>query len=124
MNEGEARVTRALYSLGVKPSEVEQQFRLGPYRIDFAFVPARVALESDGWVHTTTEVRRRDRKRDKALRCWGWITVRVDGYQDEGKLRDAVAVAVRLALGEPRRDPVSYPPVYSAPARRRQPCGV
>jgi very-short-patch-repair endonuclease len=77
-NDGENRIIRILHEFGLVPQDIERQFRLGKYRLDFAFPAERFALESDGWVHTAAKVRRIDRDRDRQLRDWGWETVRLD----------------------------------------------
>lgn len=77
-NPGEAEVARQLGLLGYTPRDVETQFKLGPYRLDFAIPAERIDIEADGWVHGTRQVRRRDSQRDRKLREWGWVVVRVD----------------------------------------------
>jgi very-short-patch-repair endonuclease len=76
-NVGEAAVAQQLAALGYKPYDVETQFKLGPYRLDFALPAARVDIEADGWVHTARDTRARDRERDRTLKAWGWTVVRV-----------------------------------------------
>lgn len=95
-NAGEARVAAALLYLGFRSSDVEQQFKLGQYRLDFALVGRRIAIESDGWVHTSAPVRKRDRERDEQLGAWGWETIRVDPYEP----RLFVILAVNLLSRE------------------------
>jgi hypothetical protein len=75
---GEAEVAHELGLLGYTPRDIETQFRLGPYRLDFAVPAARLDIEADGWVHTTEKVRKHDRQRDRQLREWGWTVVRID----------------------------------------------
>jgi len=48
------------------------------YRIDFAYVPERVAIEVDGPHHRRPEVAARDRRRDAYLRARGWEVLRFD----------------------------------------------
>lgn len=93
-NHGEASIIRSLIALGVEREEVELQFPLGPYRLDFAFVRRRVAIESDGWVHTSSRVAAGDRRRDKQLEEWGWHTFRIDVEQEEAAIFAQVAVVV------------------------------
>jgi very-short-patch-repair endonuclease len=76
-NVGEAYVAQQLSALGYAPADVETQFRVGPYRLDFAIPAARIGIEADGWVHTTRDVRAGDRERDRKLRAWGWTIVRI-----------------------------------------------
>ena len=102
-NAGEFAVIRALRMCRIAPSEVEQQFRLGPYRLDFAFVKERVCVEADGWPHTSQQVRRNDNRRDRQLRDWGWTTYRIrmpEEYIDDEdvvrQVRSVVVSAVRF----------------------------
>ena len=76
-NVGEAAVAQQLTALGYNPAEVETQFRVGPYRLDFALPAARIDIEADGWVHTNRDTRARDRDRDRKLKSWGWTVVRI-----------------------------------------------
>lgn len=77
-NPGEAEVAFQLGLLSYTPRDVETQFRLGPYRLDFAIPAARIDIEADGWVHGTRQVRRRDSQRDWQVKEWGWVVVRID----------------------------------------------
>jgi hypothetical protein len=77
-NVGEAMVAHELGLLGYTPRDIECQFKLGPYHLDFAIPGERIDIEADGWVHTARDVRRRDAFRDRRLREWGWVVVRVD----------------------------------------------
>lgn len=74
----EAEVAAQLGALGYAPHDVETQFRLGPYRLDFAIPAERIDIEADGWVHGTRQVRRRDSERDRKVTGWGWVVVRID----------------------------------------------
>lgn len=78
MNAGESSVALALSTLGFTPEDVEIQFALGRYRIDFAFPLWRIALEADGWVHSAKSMVASDRKRDEMLSAWGWRIVRIN----------------------------------------------
>lgn len=77
-NYGENQVAEALSAAGFSPDTVEQQFRLGRFRLDFAIVKARVAIEADGYHHTTDSGRATDRTRDRQLAKWGWEVHRID----------------------------------------------
>ncbi len=76
-NVGEAAVAQQLTALGYSPADVETQFPVGPYRLDFALPAARIDIEADGWVHTNRDTRARDRERDRKLKSWGWTVVRI-----------------------------------------------
>lgn len=95
-NPGEAEVARELAALGYTPADVETQFRLGPYRIDFAIPAEQIAIEADGWVHTTKQVRARDRERDRQLKAWGWVVVRVSTDDARAQLRRHVPLRPRI----------------------------
>ena len=80
-NLGELLVGDALWRLGYR--DVEREFRVGNYRVDFALPLKRVAVEADGWVHTTERNRIKDKARDAQLKKWGWIVVRVNVEEPE-----------------------------------------
>ena len=79
------------------------QFPVGPYRIDFAFPEAKVAVEVDGsrW-HRDKE---RDASRDRELESLGWKVIRITGsdtvLKDGNTILGPVADALRRRL--PRR---------------------
>lgn len=81
-NVGEARVWLELLRAHI--GTPEQQFNLGPYRLDFAYPALAVAIEVDGWVHTAASVARADARRDRRLAEWGWRVYRVDACTLEG----------------------------------------
>jgi len=88
-NYGEAMTALALNALGYNSGEVETQFRLGAYRLDFALPLEQIDIEADGWVHTADSTKARDRRRDQQLREWGWTVIRVnvDSSDIAGELR-------------------------------------
>lgn len=94
-NEGENRIIKALHGLAVSRDSIEQQFTLGPYTIDFAWVRERLALEADGWVHQHERMRVRDAERDAQMDRWGWQVYRVNTEQDDDDLAAEVAKIVR-----------------------------
>jgi very-short-patch-repair endonuclease len=86
-----------------EPSPIEQQFwqawkrlrsnikltpeyPVGRYRIDFAYVPAKIAIELDGHAtHSTPSAIAADRRRQRELERLGWRFIRFGGqeiYQD------------------------------------------
>ena len=77
-NVSEALVAEALESLGYGPSEVKSQYKVGRYRLDFAFLASRLDIEADGWVHTAGNIRARDAARDSRLGELGWKVIRID----------------------------------------------
>jgi very-short-patch-repair endonuclease len=96
-NSGENRIVAALHQLGVAPAEVEQQFTLGPYMLDCAFVRARVALEGDGWVHGHMQAIVKDAVRDTMLTHWGWTVYRINTEQNDAAIMAEVRLAVEAA---------------------------
>ena len=54
----------------------------GRYRIDFAFVPARIAVELDGYeYHSDRDRFTEDRQRDRALQRDGWRVLHFSGRE-------------------------------------------
>ena len=87
-SSAEDRIAVMLHSEGFRPgSGVETQFKIGLYRIDFAFPAARVALEVDGWLHRHPDHVAADKKRDRKLRDWGWDTFRINAEAPEEEIR-------------------------------------
>lgn len=78
----ENRVALRLHRFGFRPHDVRQQYRLGRYRLDFAWPDLQIALEADGWHHLAPEGAARDARRDAALRRLGWLVFRVDDVPD------------------------------------------
>ena len=74
----EERVRHALERIGI---EFEAQASVGRYAIDFAIPSLRIALEADGvYWHNATK----DDRRDRALRKFGWRTVRLSEEEING----------------------------------------
>lgn len=106
-NTGENRVALALHRAGFRPRArgvrrdwwtVDQQYVFAPFRVDFLLVGINVALEADGWVHRSRDVRQRDLVRDVYLASRGVATIRVN-VDDE----DEIALIVE-ALAERTRE--------------------
>lgn len=98
-NPGENRVAYRLHRYGWSSRDVTQQYRVGRYRIDFAWVVQKIALEADGWVHQSAVVALRDRQRDDRLRLEGWLVFRVnvdaDNLEEQLARVSAVVRAIR-----------------------------
>lgn len=78
---GETLAKSVLHDAGF--AAPEQQFRIGPYRVDFAWPGARVILEFDGMVKYSDDARaaraiRAERRRQLELNRAGWTVVRTD----------------------------------------------
>jgi very-short-patch-repair endonuclease len=67
-----------------------QQHRVGRYRLDFAVLATRVAIEIDGPHHWRPDVAVKDVARDAYLREQGWIVLRVTAEDDDQLLRAAI----------------------------------
>jgi len=74
----------------------DQQFRVGRFRLDFAWPGLKIALEADGWWHRSPEGAVKDRQRDSWLRSQGWLVFRVDDEHGEGVLAAQVARVARI----------------------------
>jgi len=71
------------------------QYRLGPYRLDFAWPELKVAVETDGWgTHGRRQGFEDDRAMDSRLLARGWRVVRVTYRRLR---REPAAVVAELA---------------------------
>lgn len=98
-----------------EPSPIEQQFQAawqrlctnikltpehpaGRYRIDFAYVPALIAIELDGHAtHSSPSAIAADRRRQRELESLGWRFIRFGG-QEVTKDADACAREARCFI--------------------------
>lgn len=75
----EDRTALFLSSARWTTEQVRQQWKVGPYRLDFAWPLIKLALEVDGPRHLyEPQSARRDAERDAYLRSQGWLVLRVD----------------------------------------------
>lgn len=98
----ENRVTLLLHKFGALP-ECEPQYRVGRYRLDYAWPRTRVCLEVDGPHHWQPDTAVRDRMRDSELRAAGWLTLWVDDQADNLAEQVVTALQVIRAAEEWRR---------------------
>ena len=56
--------------------QFRRQHPIGPYIVDFACAPAKLAIEIDGATHGSEAEIAYDRRRDAYLRAQGWRVVR------------------------------------------------
>jgi len=94
----ETRVLRALRRGGLPAPTVQHQ--IGSYRVDFAYVRERLAIEADGfrW-HSSRRQWDRERTRTAALTAMGWTVFRVTWSElNERPDRFVEAVAALLAI--------------------------
>ena len=66
----------------------EEQYQIGPYQLDFAFVGSKIDLEIDGDQHHLDQrIVKSDIRRNEYLSSLGWKTIRVK-WSDYKKLDD------------------------------------
>ncbi|HLF41108.1 MAG TPA: DUF559 domain-containing protein [Acidimicrobiia bacterium] len=79
------------------PEPVRQYPLLDP-PVDFAFLPAPVAAETDGWrFHRSKAKRAKDRHRERQARALGWSLIRVS-WDDLHERPDEVAMDIAAQL--------------------------
>jgi very-short-patch-repair endonuclease len=61
----------------LKISGWTQEYQLGLYSIDFAFIDNLIAVEIDGSTHLLEKVIKKDIERDNFLRSLGWTIIRI-----------------------------------------------
>lgn len=71
-----------------------REYKVGPYRIDFALPRRKIGIELDGYAtHSSTADIANDRRRQRALEARGWYIIRFGGaevYRDaNGCIREA-----------------------------------
>jgi very-short-patch-repair endonuclease len=106
----ETRFLRVLRSSGLPAPQL--QHRIGPYRVDFAYPDARVAIECDGYAHHASRRQfEADRARRNAITAKGWTVLHVtwDQLTDDAVVDQIVATCRRNAPGWPHRSASSRP---------------
>lgn len=91
----ENKVALRLHRWGIL---AEMQYRVGKYRLDFAWPERKIALEADGPHHWRPDVAMKDAIRDSWLRGHGWIVLHVD--QMNGVLDDQLVWVARIVNSE------------------------
>ena len=81
----ENRVTWRLHSWKILD---QTQYRVGKYRLDYAWPAVKMAVEADGPFHRQPENAARDAIRDAYLRNQGWLVFRVDDQSTEPRALD------------------------------------
>jgi very-short-patch-repair endonuclease len=91
----ENRVTWFLHKTDVLD---RMQYKLGPYRLDYAWPDLLVNLEADGEFHQLPNIALKDAERDRYLRAHGWLVFRVDPMAGnlEAQLHRVVRVIVSM----------------------------
>lgn len=77
-----------------------RQYKVGPYRLDFAIPRRMIGIELDGHrTHSTTQAIAADRRRQRYLELHDWYIIRFGGleiYQDvDTCVREAAELARR-----------------------------
>ena len=93
----ERRMLKSLWMNGYNPLA---QYKVGYYRLDFALLRYKIAIECDGkqW-HSSPKQKAHDRKRDAYLRSRGWKVLRFSGSSinsDMSKVIKRIDKAVSL----------------------------
>ena len=91
------------------------QYRLGSYRLDFAWPEQRIAVETDGWAtHGRRQGFEDDRARDAALLTAGWRVLRVT-YRRLKRQPTLVVAQLASILAQAAAPSASNSSVYSWP---------
>ena len=76
------------------------QYRVAPYRLDYAWPAVKIGLEVDGPHHWRPDVAVKDRFRDGYLRARDWLVFRVDDSDDTLALEKQLSRVVRVIRSE------------------------
>jgi very-short-patch-repair endonuclease len=75
-----------------------QEYKIGPYRIDFALPDHKIGIELDGYeTHSSTEDIAYDRKRQRYLERKGWHIIRFGGAEIHEHVQGCVMEAATTA---------------------------
>ena len=91
------------------------QFPSHPYRLDFACLSARLAIEIDGEIHARCDQPVYDAQRDAVLATRGFATLRIPARD---VLRDMEAVVVAIVEACRARGPLHHRPAAGGPPPR------
>jgi very-short-patch-repair endonuclease len=73
------------------------QYKVGPYRVDFALPRHKFAIELDGFrSHSSTADIARDRRRERYLITRGWFVIRFGGLEVYNNAPECVREAAAL----------------------------
>jgi very-short-patch-repair endonuclease len=81
----EARVWARLRGGAVDGWKVRRQHPVGPFVVDFACLPLKLAIEIDGGVHDRDDVVTRDHARQVEIEALGWTVIRFTNDQALGE---------------------------------------
>lgn len=93
----ENKVTWTLHRFGVLD---QCQYRVGNYRVDYAWPAKLIALEADGPHHWRPDIAVKDIARDCWLRSRGWLVFRVDDTGGATALEEQLCRVVRMIRSE------------------------
>lgn len=97
-SEAERLLLKLLRAAGLTGWKVN--YPVAGYKVDVAFVEARVAIEVDGWAfHTDSNVFQIDRERQNAIALSGWNVLRFT-WLDLTEYPDRVVATIRGATGQ------------------------
>jgi very-short-patch-repair endonuclease len=83
---------------------LKKQYKVGPYRLDFALPQRMIGIELDGHsTHSTTQAIAADRQRQRALEAAGWYIIRFGGLEVYQNADACVREAAQLVTAEQRR---------------------
>lgn len=85
------------------------QYRVGKYRLDYAWPAIKVALEADGPHHWHPDNAIKDVARDSWLRSQGWLVFRVDDVSDD--LEEQICRVVVMVGNEMDHKRIKWPVV-------------
>ena len=97
-NPAEVRLWQALKS---RPGgfKFRRQHPIGPYRLDFACLSQRLAIEVDGSIHDSDDQIAHDMNRDRDMSERGFTTIRFAARDVFGNL-EGVVTSIVVACGE------------------------
>jgi very-short-patch-repair endonuclease len=91
------------------------QFPSHPYRLDFACLSARLAIEVDGEIHSRGDQPVHDEQRDAVLAARGFSTLRISAAD---VLREMESVVVAIVEACRSRGPLHHRPAAGGPSPR------
>lgn len=95
----------------------------GAYRLDFAYVPARIAIELDGYTHHSSHARfTQDRKRQRDLIRDGWRVLVFSGtevFHHAERCVDEARATIEQLAGLPAASSLPIPPLQPRPGQAR-----
>ena len=93
--------------------KLEPQFIVDQYRLDFALLNEKIAIEIDGHeFHKTREQRTNDAKRERYLQSKGWKVIRFTGTEIFGNILNCLEEMKNLVnVFQNKADDWTYSPI-------------